>query len=313
MKTRFTGTAIACMFLFISCASQVDSYRWARKKHTIKAYKEYLKKYPDGKFVDDAKENIAEILAFREAMRSDLTEKYRQFLKDYPDSQFSPHVKRKLFCLENKLADQDGNVYNIIIIGDQIWMAENLKVAHYRNGDPIPNVTSPDEWKGLSTGARCVYDNEERHADTYGYLYNWHAVTDSRNIAPEGWHVPNDKDWWQLDMHLGISRLDMILGASNWIGEDEGGKMKETGTMHWNSPNTGATNESGLSARPGGMRGNNGHYEYIGTGAFFWSASMTGFDFPWYHMLSSTSSWIYRHYHHKNCGFSVRCVRDETI
>ena len=224
------------------------------------------------------------------------------------------------------VTDIDGNIYKTIKIGSQIWMAENLKVVNYRNGDPIPNITSNSEWEGLSTGAYCVYDNEDSYTDTYGYLYNWYVVTDNRNIAPDGWHVPTDKEWEQLDMYLGISRLDMFFNGSSWIGVDEGGKMKEVGTTHWNNPNTGATNESGLSARPGGMRGDNGYYDYIGTRAYFWSTSKVDnllgphayfwstskadYNLAWFHMLSSTSSWIYRHYHFKSCGFSVRCVRD---
>lgn len=84
------------------------------------------------------------------------------------------------------MVDQDGNTYKTVKIGDQWWMAENLKVTHYRNGDPIPNVTSNSEWSEMSSGAYCVYDNEESNADHYGYLYNWYTVNDSRNIAPEG-------------------------------------------------------------------------------------------------------------------------------
>jgi uncharacterized protein (TIGR02145 family) len=312
MKFKLYILMIIAMFSLITCAFQTDYINRAREEHTIEAYREYLEKFPDGEYVDEAKKNITEIMAFNKAVKNDLIDDYNQFITDYPNSKFSDIVKKKLFYLENdgKLVDQDGNLYKMVIIGDQIWMAENLKVTHYRNGDPIPNVTSPAEWDVLSTGAYCVYDNNESYADTYGYLYNWYAVTDDRSIAPEGWHVPTDKEWKQLYLYLGISRFDMLFSCPSWIGDDEGGKMKEVSTTYWNSPNTGATNESGLSARPGGVRGKNGNYGLIGLHAYFWSTSKANLNLASYHMLSSTSSWIFWHYSYKNFGFSVRCVKD---
>ena len=109
--------------------------------------------------------------------------------------------------------DIDGNVYKIIKIGDQWWMAENLKVTRYRNGDQIPNIENASEWSALLTGAYCVYENKVSLADTFGYLYNWYAIDDSRNIAPAGWHVPTDEEWKQLEMYLGMSRLDADEGG----------------------------------------------------------------------------------------------------
>lgn len=90
------------------------------------------------------------------------------------------------------ISDIDGNTYDIIKIGNQWWMAENLKVTHYQNGDPIPNVISSSDWVNLKTGAYCIYDNNFANVATYGRLYNWYAVVDKRNIAPKGWHVPTD-------------------------------------------------------------------------------------------------------------------------
>ena len=148
------------------------------------------------------------------------------------------------------VTDIDGNTYQTVKIGDQWWMAENLKVTCYRNGDAIPNITDGTTWASLSTGAYCEYNNDINNVATYGRLYNWYAVTDSRNIAPAGWHVPSDAEWKQLEMYLGMSQSE--ADATGWRGTDEGGKLKEVGTMHWNSPNTGATNESGFTALPGG-------------------------------------------------------------
>jgi uncharacterized protein (TIGR02145 family) len=128
--------------------------------------------------------------------------------------------------VSNTVIDIDGNTYQAIKIGDQWWMAENLKVTHYRNGDPIPNVTDSTEWSNLATEAYCVYENDESIAETYGYLYNWYVVNDSRNIAPEGWHVPTDEEWKELEMFLGMSQSE--ANGTGWRGTDEGGKLKET-------------------------------------------------------------------------------------
>ena len=98
------------------------------------------------------------------------------------------------------ITDIDGNVYEIIKIGNQWWMAENLKVTRYSNGDAIPNITDGSEWTNLTTGAYCVYNNENNNNSTYGLLYNWYAIADGRNIAPEGWHIPTDAEWKELEM-----------------------------------------------------------------------------------------------------------------
>ena len=191
----------------------------------------------------------------------------------------------------------DGNKYKTVQIGDQVWMAENLKVSHYRNGDAIPTGHSESEWSNLSTGAYAVYGGNESNADTYGYLYNWYAVDDSRNIAPEGWHVPTDAEWTILTDYLGGSNV-------------AGGKMKEAGMSHWWSPNTGATNESGFTALPGGYRGYGGGYYGMGGGGYFWSSAGGGSASAWRRVLPYHSSGVGRTSGSKQGGFSVRCLRD---
>ncbi len=208
------------------------------------------------------------------------------------------------------VTDIDGNVYQTITIGDQVWMMENLKVTHYRNGDPIPNVTDGGTWEGLTTGAYCNYNNNEGNVATYGRLYNWYAVDDSRNIAPEGWHVPTDEEWKQLEMYLGMSQAEADADALDWRGTDEGGKLKETGTTHWNSPNEGATNESGFTALPGGFRHHSGNFGNMGYYAYFWSSTETSSSYAWYRNLGYSGSQVYRSNYYKQDGFSVRCVRD---
>jgi uncharacterized protein (TIGR02145 family) len=200
-------------------------------------------------------------------------------------------------CPSETVTDIDGNVYQTVTIGNQVWMVTNLKVTHYRNGDPIPNVTDSGSWQGLTTGAFCEYNNDVNNVATYGRLYNWYAAVDSRNIAPAGWHVPNDAEWQTL---------------VNYLGDDAvaGGKLKEVGTTHWYSPNTGATNESGFTALPGGYRFSSGTYLHMGNTAFFWSLTEDFSSNAWFRSLYCNNSEVYRSIVNKQNGFSVRLVRD---
>ena len=206
------------------------------------------------------------------------------------------------------VTDIDGNTYQTIQIGDQCWMAENLKVTHYRNGDPIPCITSNSDWGSLTTGAYCNYDNNASNVAIYGRLYNWYAVNDNRNIAPEGWHLPSDAEWKQLEMYLGMSQTE--ADKTDWRGTNEGGKLKENGTLHWNDPNNGATNESGFTALPGGQRDDDGGYFDMGNLALFWSSTERSNYYAWSRTLSYNESEIRRLYYHEGSGFSVRCVKD---
>jgi uncharacterized protein (TIGR02145 family) len=208
------------------------------------------------------------------------------------------------------IIDIDGNVYNTVKIGNQWWMAENLKVTRYRNGDNIPNAISSSEWSGLSNGAYCYYDNNSSNADTYGYLYNWAAVNDNRNIAPEGWHVPTDEEWKELEIFLGMSESQ--ANGTGKRGTDEGGKLKEVGTVHWLSPNTGATNETGFTALAGGNRSDQGVFGNIGYAANFWPFTEYNNNLAWGRGLNYNRADIGRNASPKGYGFSVRCVKDNT-
>ena len=210
--------------------------------------------------------------------------------------------------LTGTMTDIDGNVYQTVKIGDQWWMAENLKVTHYRNGATIPLVTNSDDWPNLSTGARCAYDNNQSEVATYGYLYNWYAVNDSRNIAPSGWHVPTDAEWKELEMYLGMSQSE--ADGTGYRGTDEGGKLKEAGTTHWNNPNEGATNEIGFTALPGGCRYLDGYFGPLGSDAYFWSSTEGSSDYAWIRELRCYDADVGRSSNFKRRGFSVRLVRD---
>lgn len=203
--------------------------------------------------------------------------------------------------------DIDGNVYKTVTIGNQIWMIENLNVSHYRNGDEIPQVRNADEWSLLTTGAWCYYNNDPTNGRTFGKLYNWFAINDPRGLAPEGWHIPTDGEWQELERHLGMSWEDINKVG---LGGRIGGKLKEIGTNHWNNPNKGATNESGFTALAAGDRASDGTFNFIGKHAFYWSSSNYNNGFAWNRKLYYDNSGINRYFLPMQCGFSVRCIKD---
>ena len=207
------------------------------------------------------------------------------------------------------VTDIDGNVYQTIIIGTQEWMAENLKVTHYRDGTAIPTGHSNSVWGNLSTGAYCAYDNNESNADTYGYLYNWYAVDDSRNIAPEGWHVPTDDEIKQLEMHLGMSQSE--ADDTGYRGTNEGSKLAGRADI-WidgNLENNSEFGTSGFMALPGGYRDGGGNYCGMGSSGDFWSSTGDSSYGAWDRGLGYYGSEVGRGSGDKRYGFSVRCLR----
>lgn len=192
------------------------------------------------------------------------------------------------------MTDIDGNLYKTIQIGTQTWMAENLKVTRYNNGDPISNVKDNLQWSNLTKGAYCSYDNDVNHVSIYGYLYNWDAVNTGK-LAPFGWHVPTDIEWNTLSTYL---MDDNVSGA----------KLKEIGIYHWLSPNFGATNETGFTAIPGGARLPNGMFNDINTQSVWWSSTINGG--AWVRYCINIGSSFNRDNASIICGFSVRCIKD---
>lgn len=195
------------------------------------------------------------------------------------------------------VTDIDGNVYHIVVIGTQEWLVENLKTTRYRNGTAIPNVTDSTAWSGLTTGAYCDYNNNAANSTTYGRLYNWYAVSNANNIAPTGWHVATDAEWTTLTTYLGGDSV-------------AGGKLKEAGLAHWASSNTGATNETGFTALPGGYRGYGGTFGGIDNYGGWWSSTEDYTTIAWSRGMSDFNVNVLRISYHKPLGFSVRCVRD---
>ena len=195
------------------------------------------------------------------------------------------------------VTDIDGNVYHTITIGTQIWMVENLEVTHYRNGDVIPNIISTSDWANLTTGAYCFYNNDSGNCVVYGGLYNWYTLDDYRKIAPDGWHIPTDLEWQTLFTYLG--------GVSV-----AGGKLKEVGNLHWQSPNIGATNEYGFSALPGGYRDGLGVFHSMGIYGFYWTSTISNTIYAWRRSFYNASTEVYHFANDMPVGFSVRCVKD---
>jgi len=195
--------------------------------------------------------------------------------------------------------DIDGNVYKTITIGSQVWMAENLKTTKYRNGDLIATTTTAtfDISQESSPVYQWAYEGNESNVAIYGRLYTWYAVTDSRNVCPTGWHLPSDTEWITLAANLEGERI-------------AAGKLKETGTTHWLSPNTGATNETGFTALPGGHRNINGTYSFIGEIGYWWSSTEYSSAFAFYRGMNHYHTHFYTSNYIKGFGFSVRCLRD---
>lgn len=208
------------------------------------------------------------------------------------------------------VTDIDGNVYQTVSIGTQCWMKENLKTSKYRDGSSIPTDLSDSAWQATTTGAYSIYNDESANDTTYGKLYNWFTVTDSRNLCPLGWHVPSDEEWKTLEIFMGMSASDAdLVGGGRGSAQNIGGKFKSTSLL-WTAPNTGATNESGFSGLPGGNTNNDGTYTYIRDISYWWSSTEFSAELGWNRFLYFSAGDSYRSYNFKQNGFSVRCLRD---
>ncbi len=195
-----------------------------------------------------------------------------------------------------------GNSANEVTIGNQVWMAKNLNVDKFRNGDPIPEAKSNEEWRtageeGLP--AWCYYDNNTANGAEYGKLYNWYAVNDPRGLAPKGWHIPSDAEWRQLTEFLG--------GADVAAGKMKSAGSFDAGTGLWQGLNEEATNESGFSGLPGGGRFHDGRFKLIGEAGCWWSSTESDRKGARGYFLSGD---LNRGNNYKWDGLSVRCRRD---
>ena len=213
------------------------------------------------------------------------------------------------FTTLNLLTDIDGNAYDTVVIGTQVWMSKNLRVSKYRNGDPIPTNLSNTTWSSTTSGAYAIYNNTMANDSIYGKLYNWYAVADPRGLCPVGWHVPSDAEWQTLETALGMPAAELNNTGGRGSAQNVGGKMKSVSPL-WLSPNTGATNSSGFSGLPGGYRDNLGSYDAVGYDGYWWSSTQSSATYAWYRFLYYANGNVYRLNYAKRYGFSVRCVRD---
>ena len=212
-------------------------------------------------------------------------------------------VKIKGELATGTISDVEGNSYKTIKIGDQRWMAENLKVTRFNDGSPITYAPETADWVALdrtNNHAYCWYNNDSGFKNIYGALYNSFAVHSSKEICPDGWHIPDGGEWYQLCLFLDPDAVQ-DMGVSSTI---TGGLLKETGTIHWESPNTGATNQTGFTALPGGIRDRVGSFIDIGKNGTWWSDF--GYSYAIMHYNTSDLSFS----EGGEQGFSVRCIKD---
>jgi uncharacterized protein (TIGR02145 family) len=217
----------------------------------------------------------------------------------------------------NIVKDKDGNVYDMVTIGTQTWMAENLKTTQYNDGTAIPLVTDNTAWYNLSTPAYCWYNNDATNKNMYGALYNWYTVSTGK-LAPKGWHVPTDAEWTTLENYL-------IANGYNYDGSTSGDKYAKSlaATTNWTytyayeDAGAGAigtdlskNDSTGFSALPGGGRNYNGMFWSVGNDGAWWSSTESSTSAAWFRDMGCNVSYVYRVNDDKRRGYSVRCVRD---
>jgi uncharacterized protein (TIGR02145 family) len=195
------------------------------------------------------------------------------------------------------ITDIDGNVYHSVTIGTQIWMVENLKTTKYNNGSALPNITDNLAWSTSEIPAYCWYNNDaDTNKAVYGALYTMYAAK-SGMLCPTGWHIPSDKEWTTLTDYLGGTNV-------------AGNKLREAGSVHWWYPNEGATNESGFTALPGGLRSFKGDFASIGLYGNWWSSTFNAEESAYTRTLYNMYGGIDGGYFGLGYGLSVRCLKD---
>jgi len=226
---------------------------------------------------------------------------YTSFSATYNTPQLIPPVADTFTCGDTLVDSRDGQGYATVQIGTQCWMAENLNV-----GVMVNSINTGSHHSDVSNNGvieKYCYNNDTSSCNTYGGLYDWdeamgYVTTGGvQGICMAGWHIPTDAEW---------TTLATFLGGSNVAG----GKLKEAGYTHWNSPNTGATNSSGFTGLPGGLRRYNGYFNNSGNNGYFWSSSVYSSSSAWHRSLYHNYQNVYRYNNYRTYGFSVRCVRD---
>jgi uncharacterized protein (TIGR02145 family) len=226
-------------------------------------------------------------------------------------------------CGVSTVTDVDGNVYNTVLIGNQCWMKENLKTTQYRNSTPIEYPGTDDNaWANNTTGAYAWYDNDISWKESYGALYNWHAVNNTNGLCPTGWHVPSDAEWTQLVDYVvaqGFLNSNVTNGAGNalkscrQVNSPLDGECNTTEHTRWNSHSTHhGFDEFGFSALPGGNRVTYGYFVSIGDHGYWWSSTEYSSTLAWFRNMGLNRGNVSRSNDGKTGGFSVRCLRDNV-
>lgn len=261
---------------------------WSQPNNTITGFK-IERKVGDGVWQEVATPGKTSTKWNDDQISSDKLHEYRIYA--VAGNNISNKVNSQIKPTLSSLLDIDGNIYNIVTIGTQVWMAENLKTTKFVNGDDIPY------WTKTSSRGYCWYNDDSSKKNVFGAIYNFYSATDVRKICPPGWHIPTKSEWNVLVSFLGGESV-------------AGGKLKVAGIDFWSSPNTGASNSSGFSAYPGGARDCGSNFVYLGTQGHWWSS-----DF-------ATGGWVGGCvlYHNSNqiifsngfdCNASyVRCLKD---
>lgn len=214
-------------------------------------------------------------------------------------------TNKEIIIERGTMTDIDGNLYQTVKIGDQWWMAENLKVEHYRDGSPITEIstTEADSVWSQSLGAHCSFEDS-----IYGNLYNHFAIEDINQLAPEGWHIPSDAEWKTLEKTIGMQQNQ--VDALAWRGTNEGEILMNKALAGWPQASLAfGSNLYGFSALPGGCRLQNGFTNTEKNTAFFWSSSADG-NQAWYRYLDAQKKTIFRQKTYRSYGMSIRCIKD---
>lgn len=231
---------------------------------------------------------------------TELTPNTTYYVRAYATNSVGTGYGNEITFTTYAVMDFDGNGYYSVSIGNQVWLIENLRVTHYRNGEPIPNIADGVQWSNLTSGAYCYHRNDSTVVNELGILYNWYAINEVRELAPWGWHIATDSEWETLINYLG--------GVSI-----AGGKMKETGTTNWFSPNSGADNSSGFTGLSGGQRAYDGEFYGPGVYGCFWTATEENATNARDWFLYNGNATITRYFDSKNAGFNVRCIKDSDL
>lgn len=212
------------------------------------------------------------------------------------------------------ITDVDGNNYRTIQIGDQVWMAENLRVTKYRNGDPIPNVEDNEAWTALKSGAQAAYNNnsETNSINKFGRFYNYYAVADARNLAPVGWHIPTTDEWTKLENYLASTLLSTDTNAKSIASTSDWTESSVDGSIGYinQSTYTLLNNSSGFSALPSGICSYCGCFAYVKTYTAWWNSDQFDTEEALFRSLNYNSPIVGRGHYEKKFGLSVRCVKD---